>query len=163
MAVETLEVASMLAQQFEPKRKNRWILAIEGVDAFLLKSAARPTWTTEEVEISWINQTRYVAGKSKWNPLSVTMHDPIAPSAAQQMTEWLRLVHENISGRAGYADFYKRNLQLKLLDPVGNVIEQWDMTGVFPTEISFGDLTYEDGTPVEISCTLRFDLCAHQY
>jgi len=163
MAIETLDVTSMLATQFEPKRKNRWIIAIEGVDAFLLKSTARPTAATEEVEISWINTTRYLAGKTKWNPLPITMHDPIAPSGAQQMTEWLRLVYDNVSGRAGYADFYKRNLQLKMLDPVGTVIELWDIVGVFPTEINFGDLTYEDGTPVEISCTLRFDTAVMQF
>ena len=61
MAIETLDVTSMLATQFEPKRKNRWIIAIEGVDAFLLKSTARPTAATEEVEISWINTTRYIS------------------------------------------------------------------------------------------------------
>jgi hypothetical protein len=163
MAIETLDVTAMLANHFEPKRKNRWIIAIEGVDAFLLKSTARPTATTEENEISWINATRHVAGKTKWNTLSITMHDPIAPSGAQQMTEWLRLVYDNVSGRAGYADFYKRNLQLKMLDPVGTVIELWDIVGVFPTEINFGDLTYEDGSPIEISCTLRFDTAALQF
>lgn len=163
MPIETLDVTSMLANQFEPKRKNRWIIAIEGVDAFLLKSTARPTANTEEVEIPWINSTRYLAGKTKWNPLPITMHDPIAPSGAQQMVEWLRLVYDNVSGRAGYADFYKRNLQLKMLDPVGTVIELWDIVGVFPTEINFGDLTYDDGTPVEITCTLRFDIAAMQF
>jgi hypothetical protein len=84
-------------------------------------------------------------------------------SGAQQMTEWLRLIYENVSGRGGYADFYKRNLQLKVLDPVGNVVELWDLVGVFPTEINFGDLTYEDGSPVEISATLRMDQCILQF
>ena len=160
---ETLDVTSMLPNKFEPKRKNRWVLMIEGIDAYIIKTTARPTVTTEEVEVPFINARRYLAGLTKFNTIAVTLHDPIAPSGAQQIMEWVRLHFESVSGRAGYADFYKRNLQLKLLDPVGNVIEQWDMTGVFPTEINFGDLTYEDGTPVEISCTLRFDLCAHQY
>lgn len=163
MAVETLDVTSMLPNQFEPKRHNRFLIAIEGIDAFLIKTGARPTATTEDVEISWINATRYLAGKTKWNTMSVTMHDPIAPSGAQQMTEWLRLVYENVSGRSGYADFYKRNLQLKILDPVGNVVELWDLVGVFPLEINFGELTYEDGSPIEISCTLRFDQAILQY
>jgi hypothetical protein len=50
-----------------------------------------------------------------------------------------------------------------MLDPVGTVIELWDIVGVFPTEINFGDLTYEDGSPIEISCTLRFDTAALQF
>ena len=32
MATETLDVTSMLPQKFEPKRKNRWVLMIEGID-----------------------------------------------------------------------------------------------------------------------------------
>jgi hypothetical protein len=52
---------------------------------------------------------------------------------------------------------------LKVLDPVGNVVELWDLVGVFPTEINFGDLTYEDGSPVEISATLRFDQAILQF
>ena len=39
---ETLSVAEMLPNKFEPKRKFRWVFAIEGIDAFLMKSAARP-------------------------------------------------------------------------------------------------------------------------
>jgi hypothetical protein len=45
----------------------------------------------------------------------------------------------------------------------GNVVELWDLVGVFPTEINFGDLTYEDGSPVEISATLRFDQAILQF
>ena len=35
---ETLSVTEMIPNKFEPKRKNRWIFAIEGIDAFLIKS-----------------------------------------------------------------------------------------------------------------------------
>ena len=34
---ETLSVTEMIPNKFEPKRKNRWIFAIEGIDAFLEK------------------------------------------------------------------------------------------------------------------------------
>ena len=64
---------------------------------------------------------------------------------------------------AGYADFYKRDIQLKLLDPVGTVVELWDIKGAFITEANFGEVTYEDGGPTEISLTLRFDNCVLQF
>lgn len=160
---DTLDVTSMLPNKFEPKRKNRWVLAIEGIDAFICKTAARPTVTTEEVEVPFINSHRYLAGKTKFNPITVTLHDPIAPSGAQQIMEWIRLCFESVSGRAGYADFYKRDIQLKLLDPVGTVVELWDIKGAFILEANFGELTYEDGTPVEISVNIRFDNCVLQY
>jgi hypothetical protein len=136
---------------------------IEGIDAYILKTAARPTVTTEEVPISYINATRYLAGKTTFGTMAVTLHDPIAPSGAQQVMEWIRTCYESVSGRAGYADFYKRDIQLKLIDPVGTVVELWDIKGAFITEANFGELTYEDGGALEMSLTLRFDNAVMQY
>ena len=160
---ETLSVTEMIPNKFEPKRKNRWIFAIEGIDAFLMKTASRPTFTIGEQEINWINSKRYVAGKATFDALSVTLHDPIAPSGAQQVMEWVRTHFESVSGRAGYADFYKRDAQLKLVDPIGTVIELWDYKGCFITSAGFGDLGYDSGDMMELSLSLRFDNCVLQY
>jgi hypothetical protein len=160
---ETLSVNEMLPNKFESKTKFRWVFAIEGIDSFIMKGAARPTFTTDAIEMSYINSTRYVAGKTKFGTLAVTLYDPIAPSGAQQVMEWLRTHFESVSGRSGYADFYKRDCQIKMLDPVGTVVELWDIKGAFITEASFGDLSYEENAPAEISLTLQFDNCVLQY
>ena len=160
---ETLSVTEMIPNKFEPKRKNRWIFAIEGIDAFILKTAARPSFTINEQEINFINAKRYVAGKMTFDTMSITLHDPIAPSGAQQVMEWIRTHYESVSGRAGYADFYKRDCQLKMLDPVGTVVELWDIKGAFLTNANFGDLSYDGEEPADISLTLRFDNCVLQY
>lgn len=160
---ETLGVSDMLPQKFEPKRRHRWLLAIEGIDAYIVKTAARPTITTEEIEIPFMNSHRYLAGKTKFETMAVTLHDPIAPSGAQQVMEWIRLHFESVSGRSGYADFYKRDVQLKMVDPIGTVIELWDIKGAFITNATFGDLGYDSNELTEISLTLRFDNCVLQY
>lgn len=161
---QTLSVTEMLPAKFTPMMKRQFVFAIEGIDAFLVKTAARPEITTEEVTINWINSTRYVAGKTTFGTLSVTLHDPIAPSGAQQVMEWVRLCFESVSGRAGYPDFYKRDIQLKMLDPVGTVIQLWDIKGAFCTTAGFGDLSYDSTSDMaEISLTIRFDNCVMQY
>ena len=96
---DTLNVSDMLPNKFEPKRKFRWVFAIEGIDAYLMKTAARPTINTAEQEISFMNSTRYLAGKTKFDAISCTLHDPIAPSGAQQVMEWVRTHFESVSGR----------------------------------------------------------------
>lgn len=161
---ETLSVTDMLPNKFEPKRKYRWVLAIEGIDAFLIKTAARPQMTISSADIPFINSYRKIAGKGKWNDMNVTLYDPIAPSGSQQVMEWIRTTYESVSGRAGYADFYKRDIQLKMLDPVGTVVELWDIKGAFITSANFGDLDYSDeSAPMEIQLTLAFDNCVLQY
>ena len=163
MAAETLDVTSMIPQKFEPKRKNRWVLMIEGIDAYIIKTTQRPTITTEPVEIPFINSRRYLAGKTTFGAMAVTLHDPIAPSGAQQVMEWVRTHFESVSGRAGYADFYKRDIQLKMLDPVGTVVELWDIKGALILEANFGELTYEDHGAQEITLSLQYDNAVLQF
>ena len=164
MAIETLSVAEMIPNKFEPKRQNRWVFAIEGIDSFLIKSAARPSITIGSKELNYINSQRHIAGKVTFGDLSVSLYDPIAPSGSQQVMEWIRTHHETVSGRAGYADFYKRDCQVKLLDPVGTVIELWDMKGCQLTSATFGTLQYDDdGTPLTVDLNIKFDNCVLQY
>jgi hypothetical protein len=161
---ETLSVTDMLPNKFEPKRKHRWIFALEGIDSFIVKSTARPSFTIDAKEIPWINTQRYIAGgKIKFADIKLDLHDPIAPSGAQQVMEWIRTHHESISGRAGYADFYKRDCQLKMLDPIGTVVELWDMKGAFIKSADFGALDYSGDEPMGISLTLRMDSCVLQF
>ena len=45
---ETLSVTEMLPNKFEPKRNYRWVLAIEGIDSFLVKATKRPDFKLSE-------------------------------------------------------------------------------------------------------------------
>jgi len=162
-AAETLSVTDMLPNKFEPKRKHRWIFALEGIDSFLVKSTSRPTFTMTDKPIPWMNTTRYISGKLTFGTINVNLHDPIAPSGAQQVMEWIRTHHESVSGRSGYADFYKRDCQLKMVDGIGTVVELWDIKGAFITSANFNALDYSGDDPVDIALTLRFDNCVLQY
>jgi len=161
---ETLSVSEMLPNKFEPKRQFRWVFAIEGIDSFLMKTAARPQMQFQELAIPFINSYRYLSGRMQFQTMSISLYDPIAPSGAQQVMEWIRTHYESVSGRAGYADFYKRDIQIKLLDPIGTVVERWDMKGTMINSVNFQTLTYDtDQTPVTIDLTLRYDNCVLQY
>ncbi len=160
---EILDVQTMLSEKFEPKTKFRWILMIEGIDAFLLKSGQRPKFESEEITIHWINATRYLATKYTFGELELVLHDAIAPSGAQQVMEWIRLAHEHVSQRAGYKDLYSRSIQLKMLDPLGAVVELWDIKGAWVKSADFGELAYETMEAAEITLSVRFDLATLQY
>ena len=160
---ETLSVTDMLPNKFEPKRSYRWVLAIEGIDAFLVSDAQRPSMTLGSTKIPFINSYRNVGGKLEFGDITVKLHDPIAPSGAQQVMEWIRTHYESVSGRAGYADFYKRDLQLKMLDPIGTVVELWDIKGALITSAGFGGLSYGGDEIMMIDLTLKIDNCVLQF
>mgnify|MGYP003657496341 FL=1 len=50
-----------------------------------------------------------------------------------------------------------------MLDPIGTVVELWDVKGAFITDANFNDLNYDSENPTEISVTMRFDNCVLQY
>jgi hypothetical protein len=95
--------------------------------------------------------------------MNVVLYDAIAPSGAQQVMEWVRAHFESVSGRKGYADFYKRDIQLKMLDPVGTVVELWDIKGAQITEANFNEITYDDHGVAEINLTIQIDNAILQF
>ena len=154
---ELLEPQDIMFTPFEPKLKNRFIMQIGGINAYLIKTANRPQIQFDEVILEHMNVTRYVKGKGRWQPIEITLYDPVVPSAAQQVMEWIRLSHESVTGRDGYADFYKKDVSFQVLGPVGDVVEEWELKGTFIQEANFGDLAFETSDPVEISLTLKYD------
>ena len=154
---ELLEPQDIMFTPFEPKLKNRFIMQIGGINAYLIKTANRPQIDFDEVILEHMNVTRYVKGKGRWQPLEITLYDPVVPSAAQQVIEWIRLSHESVTGRDGYSDFYKKNITFNVLGPVGDVVEEWELKGTFIQSANFGDLAFESSDPVEISLTLKYD------
>ena len=78
-----------------------------------------------------INVKRYVKGKGALQPLEITLYDPVVPSAAQSVMEWIREHHESVTGRQGYSDFYKRDITFNLLGPVGDIVEEWTLKGTY--------------------------------
>ena len=102
---EVLEFNKMFYTEFEPKMKNRYIMEIQGIQAYLVKAAARPSINFETVKLDHINTYRKLQGKGEWQDITLTLYDPIVPSAAQAVMEWVRLGHESLTGRRGYGDF----------------------------------------------------------
>ena len=152
-----LDTNEIMFTAFEPKLQNRFIMYIDGIPAYLIKTAARPSIEFEEVELNHMNVKRYVKGKASWQAVEITLYDPIVPSSAQAVMEWIRLGHESVTGRDGYSDFYKKDIQFQVLGPVGDIVEQWTLKGTFIQSANFNDLDFSSSDPVEISLTLRYD------
>ena len=160
---ELISPNEIMFTQFEPKLKNRFIMNIDGIPSHVIKSMNRPQIQFDEVVLEHMNVTRYVKGKGKWQPIEVTLYDPIVPSAAQAVMEWIRLGHESVTGRDGYSDFYKKDVSFNVLGPVGDIVEEWTLKGCFIENANFGDLDWGSSEPAEISLTLKYDYAILQF
>jgi hypothetical protein len=154
---EILEFDKIFYKNFEPKLGNRFIMEINGIESYIIKTASRPTFTSEIVELDHINVKRKIKGKSNWDDMNITLYDPIVPSGAQQVMEWIRQSHESLTGRDGYSSFYKKDVTFFLLGPVGDKVEQWTIKGAFITSANFGELDWASNDPVSIELMFHDD------
>jgi hypothetical protein len=160
---EILEFDKMFYKNFEPKLGNRFIMEINGIESYIIKTANRPTFTSEVVELDHINVKRKIKGKSTWDDVTITLYDPIVPSGAQQVMEWVRQSHESLTGRDGYSAFYKKDVTFYLLGPVGDKVEQWTLKGAFISSANFGELDWASNDPLSIELTLAYDYAILEY
>ena len=72
--------------------------------------------------------------------------------------EWVRLHHESVTGRDGYSDFYKKNVTIDVIGPVGDVVSEWVLQGAFIISANFGDYNWDTGNAAsEIELNLSID------
>ena len=155
-----IDANEMFFTAFEPKQANRFILYMDGIPSYIVKGVNAVTLTQGEVTLNHINVYRKVKGKTTWGNIQMTLFDPITPSGAQSVMEWVRLHHESVTGRDGYSDFYKKDLVLDVLGPVGDVVSEWIIKGALITEANFGDYSWDtENQAVNIQLTLTMDYC----
>jgi len=150
--------------QFTPMMKHSFIMQIDGIPAYTIKTVDRPKVTTAVTTIPHINSEFYVKGKTKWENVSLTLLEPIVPSGAQAIMEWLRLSHESLTGRDGYPQMYQRDITINVLGPVGDKVQEWTYKSAWPSAIDFGGMDMgNESDPTEINVTLVYNFAVLNY
>jgi hypothetical protein len=161
---ELLNPNEIFYTSWEPKTQNRFIMYVDGIPSFTISKCDRPKITTEKKTLDHINLQRYYKGKTTWGDITMELYDPIVPSAAQAVMEWFRLSHESVTGRDGYMDFYKKDVVINILGPVGDKVEEWKLVGAFPISGDFQSVDWTNGGDViKITVTLSIDYAILQY
>ena len=152
-----LDPNEIMFKAFEPKVQNRFVMLIDNIPSFMVKNVKAPTFTDNVIKLDHINSYRKIRGKREWDDMTMTLYDPVTPSGAQAVMEWARQGYESVTGRAGYSDFYKKDLTLNILGPVGDIVEKWTLYGTYIQDATFGDLDFTTSDPVEITLQLKYD------
>ena len=158
-----LSSTQMMFTAFEPKLQNRFLMVIDGIPSYLIKKVSRPSITFGEIVLDHINVKRKIKGKANWDNITCDLYDPVTPSGAQAVMEWVRLSHESVTGRDGYSDFYKKDVDIFSLGPVGDVVEPWKLKGAFISNADFGDMDWTSESPANISITIVMDYAILNY
>jgi hypothetical protein len=154
-----LDPNEIMFTAFEPKVANRFIMYIDGIPSYMVKGVASPSFTDNVIKLDHINTYRKIRGKREWQNMTLSLYDPITPSGAQAVMEWARLGYESVTGRAGYSDFYKKDVTLDMLGPVGDIVGEWIIKGAFVASSNFGQYNWSTDEAINVELQLSMDYC----
>jgi len=132
---------------------------IDGIPSYMVKSVSSPSFTDGVIKLDHINTYRKIRGKREWQNMTLSLYDPITPSGAQAVMEWARLGYESVTGRAGYSDFYKKDVTLNALGPVGDIVGEWIIKGSFVVSSNFGQYNWSTEDAINVELQLAMDYC----
>ena len=161
--MSVLDPNEIMFTAFEPKVQNRFIMYIDGIPSYMVKSVSAPNFTDNVIKLDHINSYRKIRGKREWDNMSLSLYDPITPSGAQAVMEWARLGYESVTGRAGYSDFYKKDVTLNILGPVGDIVGEWIIKGAFVESSNFGDYDWSSDEAINVELNIAMDYCILNY
>jgi hypothetical protein len=58
---------------------------------------------------------------------------------------------------------YKKDVQIQVLGPVGDIVEKWDLKGAFPSSVNFQSMDWANAEAMTIEVTLTMDYCILQF
>lgn len=155
-----------------PKHKNRFRVTFAGLGggadsqpiSMQVITFERPKLTFAKIELHRYNSVAYVAGKHSWEPTTLVIQDDQTSTATAAITEQLQMQQNLVGvGSTGWlatapeGSNYKFATYVDQLDGNDQVLERWTLEGSWFENVSWGDLDYSTGDPVEITISLSFD------
>lgn len=114
---------------YEPKKNNRWLVHFPDelkIPNWVVKHIDRPTYP-------------FNAG----DKFTLSLYDPITPSVSKIISTFLK-------------NQQTFKLVLKLLDPTGLAVENWNFTGCLITKVKWSDLDYTNDEPCSILLEITY-------
>lgn len=152
------------AGSFEPQREYNFFFEI-GLDTpqdtetilLALEGAFTPSVNAAEVDLRYLNETRYVAGPITYDTGTLRLKDFVDRNTASVVTRWHNLVYDPIRGSVGLARNYKKTANIRLFGPDGSFERVWELRGVWPQGVRYGNLDMTSTGKGVIEVTVRYD------
>jgi len=143
---------------YEPQRQIRYIMEIPSPNGIVecWVNCERPGYNARQERINFMHESHFVHSRYEWNPIRVIIRDihtenNSVTDVGRVLMEWFQSYSSGMRVQA-----YKKNLTIRMVDPVGVTMESWYLQGCFPTVVSFNDLSF-DHTETELEFTLNYD------
>ncbi len=158
----------------DPKRQFRFYVEFQGISSpqggdtlWYAKTAAKPSFTVENIQHNYLNHVFKYPGKVTWQDISITLVDPVEPDMAATLSDILvqsgyspptdattdsmgTISKAKAAGALG-------TVIITQIDSNGNELEKWTLWNSFITEVKYGDLAYGTDDLTEMSVGIAYD------
>ena len=153
----------------EPKRNFRFQVQLGDDVIWWAKTVNTPSYTSSPVEHNYLDNKYYFPGRVTWDPVTMTLEDPISIDAVKKTNEY-------IIGKDGDVNYKIKQesdneftiskkkaanalgqVTITVLDANGNAVETWELHNAFVTSAKYGDLDYSNDELRTIDMTIQYD------
>lgn len=161
------------ARGLDPKRQHRFILYLNDVPSYFVKSTGVPQLTVNAGGThKFLGHEFKFPGGTKWEgDITVKLVDTIDFNMAQKFMNYIRTAgyvypskFSELSTDPNYfrktiskAKFPFSKIKIQRIDADGNVYETWVLNNPWVTKVMFGGASYEEEKLIEVDVTFTYD------
>jgi len=155
----------------DPKRNFRFLVGItsmEGNAEWFAKKVSRPNFNIEQTEHMFLNHTFYYPTRTKWDPVTLTLVDPVSPDAINQLLQIvkfsgydpsvLNLAERGTTITKAASVGQLNSVVIKMINGENTeILEEWTLHSPFITKVAMSELDYSNDDLSSIDIEFRYD------
>ena len=163
MAIETLGASHLASSGYETQRVNNFEIQIENVSksrilTLAVVSGFLPNESNEVISLNYGNTQITVAGAARPNNSgSLVVRDLVQQDVEKMIDDWRASVYNKETDAIGFASNYKKSAKVTQYAPDGTLVRVWDLKGVWPSAVDYGQISYDSPGVKTINITLQYD------
>ncbi len=150
-------VATPLA--FHPTLQFRYMVFTTKLPTAIIyaRSAQQPTVDNAPVTIEHKMAYFKVKGKSRWNDITLQCYQ-FEGLTVRELWSYFNKKHQAVTDATDkFADVYKHDFQLILLNPMNIPVGRWTLIGAFISNVAWGDMDWGGNDVAQCTLTIAYD------
>lgn len=161
------------AAGLDPKRSYRFLLYLDGIPSYFVKSAGVPSYTIGDGGThKFLGHTFNFPGTLTWTKtLEIALVDTIDYNMSLKLVDYIRkagyVYPSNFNDSSASPEYFRKSIskakfpfkQVKIqrLDSDGNTFETWVLNNPWVSKASFGDADYTKDGLIGVSLSITYD------
>lgn len=161
--ITVLGANHLASQGWELQRKNTFEIIVSGIDnterllTMSVVSGDLPSDSNQVIEVKYGNSSVKIAGQYVLNNGTLVLRDFLEKDTEAMVENWRSQVYNKTTQAVNFAFNYWKTARIVQAAPDGTHIREWKLSGVWPSAVSYGQLSQNDAEVKEIQVTLEYN------